>query len=127
MAGNYHERLQSTEKKKRSSDRSFGLIIAGALLLLGAYHLWQRGGFAFYLLGAGVIILGLALVRPHLLAPLNWIWSQFGMLLHRIVSPVVISVLFFLIITPVGFLMRICGQRPIAPGFDKTVESYWVK
>ncbi len=127
MAGQYHERLQSTEKKKRSSDRSFGLIIGVAFLLLGAFNAWHGGHAAVYLLVAGALILGLALVRPHLLAPLNWLWAQFGMLLQRLVSPVVISALFFVVITPVGLLMRACGQRPLALGFDKSAQSYWVK
>jgi hypothetical protein len=127
MAGQYHERLQSTEKKKRSSERSFGLIVGGALLVIAAYLAWRGRGTAPYLAAPGAIIMGLALIRPHLLAPLNWIWSQFGMLLHRVTSPIIISTLFFLVITPVGLLMRICGQRPLKLDFDKSAESYWVK
>ncbi len=61
-----------------------------------------------------------------MLAPLNRLWTRFGMLLHRIVNPVVLGVLFFLVITPVGLLRRLVSRDPLTLRLDKTRASYWV-
>jgi hypothetical protein len=125
LEGQYHERLRSTEQRKRSSDRTFGLVIGGVFLILAMDRWLRSGGSAIYWAVAAAVIILLAFARPQVLAPANLIWAQFGMLLHRIVSPVVISLLFFVVITPIGLLMRVCGQTPLALGFDKSARSYW--
>jgi hypothetical protein len=126
QSGQYHERLQSTELKKRSSDRTFGLVIGGFLLLLAADLWWHGNGHAPYYAGVGVVIGALALLAPRTLKLGNWVWTQFGMLLHRLISPVVITLIFFLVITPVGRLMRLFGQRPLALKFDPGATTYWI-
>jgi Saxitoxin biosynthesis operon protein SxtJ len=126
QSGQYHERLQSTELKRRASDRSFGLVIGAVFLLLAADLWWHGNGHAPFYAVAGVAIGLLALVAPRTLKLPNWIWTQFGLILHRLMSPVIISILFFLVITPIGWLMRLSGQRPLSLKFDDSAKSYWV-
>jgi hypothetical protein len=72
------------------------------------------------------IFLAIALLRPVLLAPLNRLWTRFALLLHRIVSPVVLGIMFFAVITPMGWLQRAVGRDPLRLRFDREARSYWV-
>lgn len=121
-----HEGYSAAEAKKRASDRSFGLVFLVALLLIAAYLWWHGRGGAVYFAAAGLAFGALGLFVPHVLAPANWIWTKFGLLLHRLISPIIIASLFFLVITPVGLLMRAVGQTPLAVKFDKSAQSYWI-
>jgi hypothetical protein len=69
----------------------------------------------------------LAWLRPALLGPLNYVWFRFGLLLHKVVSPVIMGLIFFGAILPIGTLMRLCGHRPLAPRFDRDASTYWVE
>lgn len=125
-SGRYHERLEATEATRRASDRSFGLVFLFAFLAIAAFLWWHGSRWAVYFAAAGLAFGALALLAPRTLAPLNWLWTQFGLLLHRLISPIVITALFFLVITPVGLLMRLCGQRPLNLKFDASANSYWI-
>jgi len=67
-----------------------------------------------------------ALLAPRLLRPLNQAWFRFGMLLHRVVSPLVMGLLFFVTVTPIGLLMRLTGKDPLRLRFDPAADSYWI-
>ena len=73
-----------------------------------------------------IIFLLLALLVPKALAPLNWVWTKFGLLLHKIVSPIVLGVLFFLVFTPIGITFRLFGGDPLRLRFDSKAQSYWI-
>ena len=122
-----HERLRDDGVVKGSSDRSFGLVFAAVFGIIG---LWP-----FVFGGAGprwwslVIALGFAVVsltRPSLLAPLNRLWLKFGLLLNRIVSPLVMGLLFYLVITPIALMMRLTGKDPLRLKYDAAARSYWI-
>lgn len=68
----------------------------------------------------------LTLVAPDYLAPLNRLWARFGALLHRIVSPVALAILFFIVVTPIALLMRILGKDPLRMRLDPNAKSYWI-
>jgi hypothetical protein len=68
-----------------------------------------------------------ALLWPAVLAPLNRIWTRFGLLLHRIVSPVVLGVMFFGVVTPMGLVMRALGKDPLRLRFDPAARTYWIE
>ena len=72
------------------------------------------------------VFLVAALFFPPLLQPLNRLWTKFGLLLHKVVSPVVLGIMFFLVITPIGLLMRSLGKNPLQLRFDDDARSYWV-
>jgi hypothetical protein len=109
------------------SNRNFGLVMAGAFLVLAGLQLYS--GSAAWALIWGLIataFASFATLTPGCLGQLNRMWFRFGLLLNRIVSPLVLGLLFFAVVTPIGLLMRMFGQRPLALGFDKTATSYWV-
>jgi len=73
-----------------------------------------------------IIFLLLALLVPKALAPLNWVWTKLGLLLHKIVSPVVLGILFFMVFTPIGITFRLFGGDPLRLRFDSNALSYWI-
>jgi hypothetical protein len=117
---------QRAEVTKTSSDRSFGLVFAALSALLGVLGLMHGTGRWPIWFGLGTVVLILALVVPKTLAPLNWAWTKLGLLLHAIISPVVVAILFYACIAPIGFLMRLSGTDPLRRHYDLNAESYWI-
>ncbi len=106
--------------------RSFGLLFAGIFALASAY-LFSRGSSWAWVSGA--VATGLvfaAIVAPERLHSANLLWLRLALLLGRIVNPVVMAVMFFGIITPIGWLMRAFGKRPLSLDFDRAAASYWI-
>lgn len=75
---------------------------------------------------ASVLFAAASWLRPEILAPLNRVWSLLGRVLHRVVNPIVMGVLFFFAFTTIGLLMRVFGQRPLALQFDPEATTYWL-
>jgi hypothetical protein len=125
-AANHHEFARSAEAAEGSSDRSFGLVFSGFLTILAAHSWWRAGaGWPVYL-GLAIAFAAVALLRPRLLRQLNRAWTKFGILLGMIVSPLVMAALFFLVVTPVGFLVRLAGKDPLRLRSGPTGDSYWI-
>lgn len=122
-----HEFQARTEVTKTSSDRGFGLVFAAFATLAGAIGLWRGTGRWPIWFGVALVILILALAIPRALAPLNRAWTKFGLLLHAAVSPVILAVLFYGCIAPIGFLMRLSGRDPLSQRYEPRGESYWIK
>lgn len=121
-----HESLDRGESSAGSSNRSFGLIIAAVLAALGLWPIiaGRAPRWGLFLVGAGFLVA--ALLFPAVLAPLNRLWTKLGLLLHRLVSPLILGIMFFLVITPIGLLMRILGKNPLKLEFDRSATSYWI-
>jgi hypothetical protein len=122
-----HESYERREDVKGSSDRSFGVVFAVVFTLIGLFPLAFGGAVRLWSLSVGAVFLALALAAPSLLSPLNRIWLRFGLLLHRIVSPLVLGIMFFLVITPTGVLMRALGKDLLRLKFDQGSSSYWIE
>ncbi len=118
--------LQRAEATKSSSDRSFGLVFAAFFTLLGILSFLHGTGRWAIWLGLAVVMLILALAAPKALAPFNWAWTKLGLLLHVIISPVVLAILFYVCIAPIGFLMQLSGTDPLRRHYDADAESYWI-
>ena len=107
-------------------DRHFGLVFTvffAALAVLSYF----RGGHAFlWLLPLSALIGLVAIIIPRWLRPLNRLWMKLAALLHAIVSPVVLAVLYFLILTPFGFVRRLAGRDTMRRRFDPQIDSYWI-
>jgi len=127
MSVNFHESLSREPSQIVGSNRSFGLVMAGAFLAVGVlgflggstrWYLWLfiASGFA-----------GVAWLRPTLLSKLNRAWTRLSIIMHKIVTPLMLGLVFFLIITPIALLMRLSGQRPIGLEFRSDATSYWTK
>ena len=108
-----------------SSERSFGLVFAGVFAVVGLFNLYA-GGWSYWFTAAALFAL-LALAAPRTLAPLNKLWAKFGLLLHRIISPLILAILFYGCVTPIGFLMRLTGQGPdCGEASSLRRQSYWI-
>jgi len=121
-----HEFQAREEGVKISSDRSFGLVFAGLFALLGTSSVYHSGTRWYYWFPLAALFGVLAYIAPGVLAPLNRLWAKFGHLLHMIISPVLLGILFYLCISPIGFLMRLVGKDPMRRKFEPTTKSYWI-
>ena len=122
-----HESYARDEQVEGSSNRSFGLVFAAFFALVGLLPLLLGRSPRAWALGAGGIFLLLALAGPGLLAPLNRVWLRVGLLLHRVVSPIALGVMFFLVITPMGLLARALGKDFLKLRMDPAARSYWIE
>ena len=121
-----HERLATEEAVHGSSDRSFGVVIAVALLVVGLAPIARGRPVRWWSLGLAVVVLVLALALPRALAPLNRLWLRLGLLLHAIVNPVVMGLIFYATVTPMGLVMRLLGKDPLRLRVDPSATSYWI-
>ena len=112
---------------KPGSERSFGLVFAGAFLLVALWPLWERASPRLWAIAVATAFALCAWLAPHLLAPLNRIWFRFGELLHRIVSPIALGVIFFGVITPYAVVMRLFGRDELLLRRHSARDSYWVR
>jgi hypothetical protein len=121
-----HEQFSRQEKIQGSSDRSFGFVFAAVFAIVGLLPLLGQRGPRLWALGIAALFLVVALAKPTSLAPLNRVWFKFGLLLHRIVSPIILGILFYVVIVPTGALMRLFGKRPLQLQLEPTASSYWI-
>jgi len=124
--GETHESHVSVTEVRLGSDRAFGCVFASVFTIIGLFPLIHGDGIRWWGPGVGAAFLALALVRPAVLNPLNRLWFRFGMVLHRVVSPLVMGLLFYTTVTPVGLLMRACGKDPMRLKRDVAGTSYWI-
>lgn len=122
-----HESYDHRERVVGSSDRAVGLVFAAFFAVAWAYSaVFGSGGPLWTLIASGAFLV-VALVAPGLLGPLNRAWTRFGLILHRIVSPIVLGIMFFLVVTPIGLIMRAMGKDPLRLKRDPRCRSYWIE
>jgi Saxitoxin biosynthesis operon protein SxtJ len=109
-----------------SSDRSFGFVFAGVFALIGGWPLIHWAAPRWWALVLAAAFAVVALVRADLLHPLNRAWLAFGRLLHKVVSPLVMGLVFFVAVTPTGWLMRLRGKDMLSLKRRKDLDSYWI-
>jgi hypothetical protein len=126
MAFNFHEDLKRAASIRGSSDRTFGLVIGLAFAVFTFYPLRHGGHIRIPLLVLSGGFLIVALLRPSLLHEVNRAWTSLGLLLSKIVNPVVMTILFFLVFAPVGILMRLLGKDPLRLKLDPQSKTYWI-
>lgn len=123
-----HEDLSRTHDVKSSSNRAFGWVFVVVFLVIGAWPVFFGGSLRWWsLITAGVILL-VTLLAPALLALPNRLWLKFGLLLNRVISPVVLAFLFYVVVTPMGMLMRIFAKDNLyLRGGGAADGSYWLR
>jgi len=126
MAQLTHENFVRDEVTAPGSDRTFGLVMAGALAVLALFNGWHHGRLWPWMLLAAALFLVLGLLWPSLLHPLNRLWMMLGLLLHRIVNPIVMGLLFYGTILPTGLVMRLRGRDLLRLRRDPAAETYWI-
>lgn len=112
---------------KGSSDRTFGLVFSTVFGIIALYPLLGSGMIRVWSLIVAGIFLLLALIVPSILAPANRLWMKFGELLHRMVSPLALGIVFYVAVLPTGLLLLLFGKDPLRLRLDPTAESYWIK
>lgn len=126
MQQGHHELGRGFSEEKSSSNRSFGMVFAGVFLLLALRGYWREYPtwpiYSVIALGFGLV----ALARPTLLAPLNRLWTKLGLFLGKIVSPIVLGGLFYLVIAPAAIIFRSMGWDLLNLRRDPKAASYWL-
>lgn len=121
-----HEDFTRKAEVPIGSDRSFGLVFAAVFAVVGLAPLVHGRELRPWALGLAAAFLVLALVAPRALRPLNRVWFRLGLALHHVVTPVVMGLLFFLTVTPMGVLMRLSGKDPLRLKRDSQATSHWI-
>lgn len=121
-----HEPLQSFEVAQMPSERNFGFVFTAVFLLAGLLPLLSGHAIRpipLYVAGGLLLI---TLIAPMVLRPLNLLWYKFGLLLHKVVSPLVLAVLFYGVMTPLAFASRAMGKDFLLLKLDRRTSSYWI-
>ena len=111
---------------KKSSSKSFGYLFFGVFLALAVWVYVKNQNLNFWLIGTSLVFLVLTLIKSKLLDVLNDLWIKFGELLGKIVAPIVMSIVFFLIVTPIGLILKIVKKDLLKLKFNND-KSYWVE
>ena len=127
MANQTHESYLRQEATVPGSDRSFGMVMAAAFALLALINFW-RVGHAWPWTGAlAAVFFVFACLFPTALRPLNRMWFQLGLLLHKVVNPIVMALVFFGTVLPTGLIMRALGKDPLRLKWQGDANSYWIE
>lgn len=121
-----HEVVERSDDTKVGTDRNFGFVFAAFCAIIAGIQLWTSSGKHWLWLAAASVFGVLALVAPRTLHPFNVLWFKFGMLLHHVVSPIVLGLMFYMVFTPIGWWMRAFGKRPLNLRFDNKLGTYWI-
>ena len=116
-----------SDKIKISSNRSFGLLFFVVFLIVSLWPLTHEGSIRIWSVIVSAVFLILGLINSRLLTPLNVLWFKLGMTLGAIISPIVMGIVFFIVVTPIGFILRIMGKDLLNKKYDKEKETYWIK
>ena len=115
-----------SKKIQISSNRSFGIVFFILFLLIGIYPLINGHDVRIWSLLISLIFLILGLINSKILTPFNLLWFKFGILLGKIISPVILGIIFFLVVTPTGILMRALKKDLLNLKFNSN-KSYWIE
>ena len=126
MKGNTHEDLSRAVEHSTSSDRSFGLVMSGAAALFALGPLLRGGHVRLWLLAVAAVLLVVTFTRASLLHYPNRAWTALVLLLSRIVNPVVMAILFYVVVTPTGMLLRAMGKDLLRLRYEPNQNSYWI-
>ena len=118
--------MASKSKIKISSNRSFGLVFFVVFLIIALWPLKYESDIRLWVIILSLVFLVLGVLNSKLLTPFNKLWFKFGILLGSIVSPIVMGAVFFIVVTPVGLIMRFLGKDLLRINKNKLVSTYWV-
>ncbi|MBF0620610.1 MAG: hypothetical protein HQL54_01655 [Magnetococcales bacterium] len=108
------------------SPRSFGLVFTVFFLIIGLWPLLNGESPRLWALITAGVFLGMSLLLPALLQPLNQLWFRFGLILNKITTPLILGILFFVLITPMALVMRLFGKDPLKLRYTSRDNSYWI-
>jgi large-conductance mechanosensitive channel len=123
-----HENYRDDDPVEAGSDRSFGCTVGTVLVLIGATKVLVAGALstvACFILAPGVMLLLVGIFAPARLSAINRIWLKLGAVIAKVINPILLALLFFFVVTPMAFVMRIAGKRPLRLALDHAASSYW--
>ena len=110
---------------KISSNRSFGIVFFIVFLLIALYPLLKGSDLRIWSLVISFVFLVLGLINSKILTPLNRLWFKFGLLLGRFISPLIMGIIFFVVVAPIGIIMRLLKKDLLNLKYNKK-ETYWI-
>ena len=113
------------ENVKIPSNRSFGFVFATVFFLIAIYPLINSGEIKNWSIIISIIFLILGLINSRLLSPLNNLWFKFGIYLGKIISPIIMGIIFFLVVTPIGLIMKILKKDLLNLKYNSK-KTYWI-
>jgi len=113
--------------RQNNQNRSFGLLFFIVFTALALWPLTNKGEINFYLISIALIFLVLGILNSKILSPLNKAWIKLGEILGRVIAPIVMAIVYFLILTPISLFVRLFGKDLIGMKFNNDIKSYWVK
>lgn len=124
------EEIQALDLSRRSL-RSFGRLVGGVLIVIAAALLFSRdwnASWAIYILSAvGAALVSLGFVAPTVLKPVYVVWMTLAVVLGFIMTRIILTIVFFLVVTPIGLVLRMMGRDPLNRKPDPTVDTYWIE
>ena len=111
---------------KISSNRSFGIVFFIVFIIIAIYPYFKSGDVRLWSLIISIIFLILGLINSKILTPLNKLWFKFGIFLGKIISPIIMGIIFFLVVTPIGLLMKLFGKDVLNLKYNNN-KSYWIE
>ena len=112
---------------KVGSNRNFGIVFSIVFLLISLYPLLKSGDIRVWSLVVSFIFLILGIINSKILSPFNKLWFKFGLLLGKFVSPLIMMIIFFFVVTPIGILMRLFRKDVLNLKFNNKKETYWIE
>ena len=118
--------MKQNKEIKLPSNKNFGIVFFIVFLIVSLYPLVNSDNIRIWSLIISIIFLALGLLNSKILTPFNKLWFEFGILLGKIVSPLVMGIIFFLVVTPIGLTMRLFGKDVLNLKYNKN-KSYWIE
>ena len=118
--------MLNNSKIKINSNRSFGIVFFFVFVIVSLWPLINENSLRVWSIFVAIIFLILGLMNSKLLTPLNILWFKFGKLLGFIIAPIVMGIVFFIVITPTGLIMKIIGKDLLNNKYNNKIKSYWI-
>ena len=121
-----HENFNRVEEIEVSSDRSFGIVFMFVFSVVGMWQISLGKSLGWYFFAGAILFFVIAITFPSLLGPFNRAWFKFGLLLGQAVNPVILGLVFFLVVTPIGISRRLLGKDSLHLKPKPNLKSYWI-
>jgi hypothetical protein len=121
-----HEDFSRRPEMRQSSDGAFGFVMAIVFGAIGFWPILYSQSVRGWAVGTSAGFALVSLTFPIALRPLNLLWTRIGLLLHRIINPLVTAVLFYSVFVPTGLLLRLFGKDMLRLRIDRDAQTYWI-
>ena len=123
---NFHENLTEFDEIKTSSNRSFGITFTTVFIIIALLPLLKHHTLSYGWLFFAVAMLLITFTSPNLLTVPNKIWTRFGLLLGKVMTPIIIGIMFFIMLTPIALILRCLGKDLLKLRLQASNQSYWI-